>query len=347
MTPSEYVVALDVGGSAIKAAVIDRRASLVRGERRPSQAEAGPGAAVAGVLGFAADLVERASRERGGPPAAVGVALPGVVDSRTGVGVFSANLGWRDVPFAALLTDRLGLPVALCHDVRAGGVAESRLGAGRGCSSFLFMPIGTGIAGAMVIGGQVRPGAHWRGGEIGHVVVRPGGLPCGCGSQGCLETLGSAAAIGRRYAQASGRPQATAEQVARLAASGDALAAQVWDEAVEALADGLAIYQTLLDPELIVIGGGLAEAGEALLRPLRAALGRRLTFQVAPPIVPASLGDEAGCLGAGLLAWDAAGVAGVAAGVAAEPPPVAARTTVPRANGAPGRHAAPSTEVPA
>lgn len=308
MIPSEHVVALDVGGTVIKAAVLDRWGKLVHTVRQPTGAQAGAAAAVAGVLEVASGLVAYTKRCAGGPPAAIGLAVPGVVDQTAGVGVFSANLGWRDVPFTTLLTERLGLPVALCHDVRAGGVAELRLGAGRGHSSFLFMPIGTGIAGALVLAGQVQPGAHWRGGEIGHVKVRSGGARCGCGGVGCLETIGSAAAIGRRYTAASGLPAVTAEKVALLAAEGDPLAGQVWDEAIQALADGLAIYVTLLDPELIVVGGGLAEAGDALLGPLRDALTHRLTFQIAPPVVAASLGDEAGCLGAGLLAWDLVGL---------------------------------------
>ncbi|MGW7368741.1 ROK family protein, partial [Streptomyces sp. NPDC054841] len=195
---------------------------------------------------------------------------------------------------------RLGQP----HDVRAGGLAEGRIGAGRGADRFLFVPLGTGIAGAIGIDGAIEAGAHGCAGEIGHIVVRPGGPECGCGQRGCLETLASASAVSRAWAAASGDPEADAADCAKAVESGDAAAVDVWQGAVDALADGLVTALTLLDPRTLIIGGGLAEAGETLFTPLRAAVEARVTFQKLPAIVPAALGDTAGCLGAGLLAWD-------------------------------------------
>jgi glucokinase len=168
----------------------------------------------------------------------------------------------------------------------------------------LFVAIGTGIAAAHVVAGTGQAGAHGAAGELGHVVVRPGGTPCGCGARGCLEAEASARAIGRRYAELAGAPDATALDVVTRAAEGDPVAAAVWQEAVEALADGLVTAQALYDVSLLVLGGGLAEAGDALLTPLRSEFRKRITFHRVPDIVRAGLGDNAGCQGAALLALD-------------------------------------------
>ncbi len=263
----------------------------------------GPAAVTATILDVAAGLAGRA-RAEGLVPVAAGVVVPGVVDETRGVAVWSSNVGFRDVPLRDLVTDRLGLPAALGHDVRAGGTAEARLGAGRGEPHVLFIAIGTGIAAAHVVGGDAFAGAHGAAGEVGHVIVRPGGRPCGCGLKGCLESVASASAIGRRYAELSGVEGAAAFDVAARAAAGEALAVAVWTEAIEALADGLLTAQALYDAGKVVLGGGLAEAGEALLAPLRVALGARTTFHRVPSVVRAELGDNAGCLGAALLALD-------------------------------------------
>lgn len=289
----------------MKAALVGADGELLHQARRATGRERGPDAVVETILGFAAELRGYGEQRYGEPAAAAGVAVPGIVDSARGIAAYSANLGWRDVPLRRLLGDRLGgVPVALGHDVRTGGLAEGRIGAGHGADRFLFVPLGTGIAGAIGIDGGVEQGAHGFAGEIGHIVVRPGGTPCPCGQRGCLERFASAAAVSQAWAEASGDPEADAADCAKAVESGDPRAAAVWQEAVDALADGLVTALTLLDPRTLIIGGGLAEAGETLFSPLRAAVERRVTFQKLPSIVPAALGDTAGCLGAGLLAWD-------------------------------------------
>ena len=297
------MVAIDVGGTGIKAGLVASDGGLHQQLREPTGADRGPDAVVATVLRIAGQLVETA----GDAARAVGLVVPGVVDEPAGVAVTAANLGFQDLPLAARVGDRVGLPAVLGHDVRAGGVAEARLGAGRSAGHVLFAAIGTGIAAAQIVDGTAVTGGHGAAGELGHVVVRPGGPACGCGGRGCLEAVASAAAIGRRYAALAGRP-ADASAVAAAAAAGDELAATVWRDAIDALADGLVIGQAIVDAEVIVIGGGLAEAGEALLAPLRAAVKQRLTFHRPPRLVRAALGDRAGCIGAGLLGWDRLGV---------------------------------------
>ncbi|MBZ9596584.1 ROK family protein [Streptomyces erythrochromogenes] len=301
----KHVIALDVGGTGMKAALIAEDGTLLHEARRATGRERGPAAVVETIQDFAAELLDTGRERFGRAASAAGVAVPGIVDAENGIAVYAANLGWRDVPLRTLLTGRLGgIPVALGHDVRTGGLAEGRIGAGRGADRFLFVPLGTGIAGAIGIAGRIEAGAHGYAGEIGHIVVRPGGPDCGCGQRGCLETLASAAAVSRAWAAASGDPEADAADCAKAVRSGDARASEVWLAAVGALADGLVTAITLLDPRTLIIGGGLAEAGETLFTPLRKAVEERVTFQRLPHIVPAALGDTAGCLGAGLLAWD-------------------------------------------
>ncbi|WP_217546488.1 ROK family protein [Streptomyces sp. GbtcB6] len=299
-----HVIALDVGGTGMKAALVGPDGKLLHQDRRATGRGRGPDAVVTAVLDFAAELRSYGEQHFGEPASAAGLAVPGIVDERAGIAVYAANLGWRDVPLRALLADRLGIPAALGHDVRTGALAEGRLGAGRGADRFFFVALGTGIAGGFGLDGRVESGAHGFAGEIGHIVVRPQGAPCPCGQRGCLERYASAAAVSEAWAKAGGDPDADAADCAKAVTSGDPNAVRVWGEAVAALADGLVTALTLLDPRVLIIGGGLAEAGDVLFDPLKEAVQSRVTFQKLPAIVPAALGDTAGCLGAGLLAQD-------------------------------------------
>ncbi|RQW84391.1 sugar kinase, partial [Micromonospora globispora] len=196
MTSGEVVVALDVGGTGMKCALVRPDGAVVHAERHATRAEHGPDAVVDTILNIAEALAGKA-RADGLTPVAGGIAVPGVVDEARGVAVWSANLGFRDVPLRDLAAARLGLPTALGHDVRVGGLAEARLGAGRGTGHVLFVAIGTGIAAAHVVDGAAAVGAHGAAGEIGHILVRPDGPRCGCGRPGCLEAVASAAAHAR------------------------------------------------------------------------------------------------------------------------------------------------------
>lgn len=307
------VLGIDVGGTVIKAVAVRGDGRITARARTPTAAHEGSAAVVAKIEAFCADLAGEVAAGKGGPVAALGLALPGVVDEAAGVARFAANIGWRDAPLGDLLSRRLGIAVAVRNDVRAAGFAEARLGAARGTRDFLLLQCGTGIAGALVLDGHPYAGAHGLGGELGHVIVVPGGASCGCGGHGCLETVASAAAVAGRYRvrhagiHGGGDVVADAAGVVRQAAAGEPCARQVWDEAIRALATVLAWYQTTLDAELVVLGGGLAQAGTALTEPLHRELAARLTFQRLPRLATSDLGDEAGCLGAALAAWSAAG----------------------------------------
>ncbi|WP_237749431.1 ROK family protein [Streptomyces sp. SS] len=302
----ECVIALDVGGTGMKGALLDRDLNTLHALRAATPRRSGPEAVVGEIVTVLRDL-DASAVARGLTVRNAGVVVPGIVDEEARTAVHSVNLGWRDLPLAAVLERATGLPVALGHDVRAGGAAECRLGAARGARDAWFVPIGTGVSAAVFSDGRaVRAGGY--AGELGHVVVEPGGDPCACGGRGCLETVASAASVGAAYAARSGREVDGAAEVAAMLVQGDPDARAVWDRAVEALAAALATAATLLAPEVVVVGGGLAESGSLLLDPLRAALARRLSFQRRPDLVRAALGDRAGCLGAGLAAWESADV---------------------------------------
>ncbi|MBT1003916.1 ROK family protein [Paenarthrobacter sp. DKR-5] len=289
-------VALDVGGTAMKGVVLSG-STVVGYHRWPTPRQEGPDAVVKAVISAVDDLLTKAPDAR-----AVGLVVPGLVDDKAGTAIYSENIGWHDVPFVKLVTEHTGLPVGFGHDVRAGGLAERTFGAARGQDDVLFMPIGTGISGAMFVEGHAI--ANKYAGEIGHLDVGSGEL-CACGAIGCLETVATGPSIARRYNRLTGSSIEGAKPVAERMAAGDPAAARVWHEAAENIARALAAYVSLLAPQLIVIGGGLSSAGDTLLKPVEAELRRMLVWQQVPQLVTAALGDNAACLGAGIMATQA------------------------------------------
>ncbi|HEX7186923.1 MAG TPA: ROK family protein [Actinomycetes bacterium] len=300
---SDVVAAVDVGGTRIKAALVTRAFDTLVAVTTPTPKDIT--ADIGGVVHATVTdmLTTAASDDRPARLVGCGVVVPGLVDEMRGVGVFSVNLGWRDLPGRDPVASLLGVPTVVGHDVRAGLLAETRLGAARGARHALFLPVGTGIASALLLDGAVVT-ADGRAGELGHLVIDPAGPACGCGATGCLEVIASAAAIEREYAARTGRIVA-AEEVAERASAGDPDATAVWARAVAALAQAIVATVTITGVDLVLIGGGLAESGAALLDPLRADVASRLTFQRPPRLAQAALGNLAGCLGAACLAWDA------------------------------------------
>ena len=308
---TDCVIALDVGGTAMKGALVDRDLRVLAELRRPTPRGEGTAVLVDAMVTVLGELTALAANfgGEGMRVCGTGVAVPGIVDEQTGLAVDSENLGWRDLPLAEILTARTGTRVAIGHDVRSGARAEIAIGAAQGARDMLFMPIGTGISCAAVCDGHLISAAGYAG-ELGHLCVEPDGARCPCGARGCLETVASAASIAARFAARSGRSAGGAAEVVEWLDKGDPDARAVWDEAIAALATVLSIAVTLFAPELIVVGGGLAESGDRLLVPLGEALSAHLTFQRRPRLVRAALGDGAGCLGAALLAWAQAGETG-------------------------------------
>jgi glucokinase len=301
------VVAVDVGGTSMKAGALGP-AGVYELRRVPTGRERGPTAVLATLHDVVAELLERAEAE-GLEPAAVGVAVPGVVDG-AGVGRYSVTLGWRDLPVREQLEARLGRRVLVEHDVRAGAVAESSFGAAAGGGTCLFLPIGTGVAAAIVRDGIVAPGDAFQAGELGQVLVAAPqfGADGAAGRQDGLVTLevtSSARGIGERYARATGRAvdAASARAVVAAMKTGDATASAVWAEAMDRLGGVLAATIAALDPGIVVVGGGLSRAGAELVDTLVPAIGAYLPWRAVPPVVVARFADDAGFVGCAIRAW--------------------------------------------
>ncbi len=299
----DVVAAVDIGGTRIKAALVDRELTALIHTTEPTPRDISQD--IAGAVSASIDRLVAHVEGDGGQVrlVACGVVVPGLVDESTGTGRLSVNLGWRDLPIRDAVESVTRLPTEVGHDVRAGLVAEARIGGARGARNVLFIPVGTGIAGALMLDGRVVRADGWAG-ELGHLVVDAAGPPCPCGGNGCLEGISSAAAVEREYAALSGR-FVDAETVARLAGAGEPAAVAVWSRAVGALAQAIVATVTITGVELVLVGGGLAQSGETLLGPLRSEISERLTLQRPPDVARAALGDRAGCLGAACLAWDA------------------------------------------
>jgi glucokinase len=296
----QVVLAVDLGGSSMKGAIVSEHGVTVATETRLT-----PESDIVETLVGLLHSLEAVASAQGLRVIAAGVVTPGIVNEQSGVVQYASNLGWRDMPLLDLLKARLDMPVAIGHDVRAAGLAEQLLGAARGAEDFVLIPIGTGVAAALIASSDTLTGATGAAGEFGHIPVVPGGELCLCGQRGCLEVYVSGAGLARRYLARSGTALSSQQIVARLGS--DTIADDVWQEAVQVLGQGLAIMTLLLDPRVIVIGGGFAQAGEALFGPVRAALSAGLAWRDAPPVVMAHLGSDAGRIGASILALRAAG----------------------------------------
>jgi glucokinase len=279
---------LDLGGTNIKLVVLEGE-QVVERRSEPTRSDEGVEAVLARLAAFARSA---------GSVDSVGVALPGLFDG-DGRGVLLPNLhgDWVGQPIAAPLAGSIGRPVRLINDGHAFALAEARLGAARGADDVICIVCGTGIGGGLVIGGRLHLGVEDRAGEVGHHTVVADGPPCNCGNRGCLETLAGSRAI----AEAAGTPSFdTAVEAAR---SGEERAVKALREAASFIGIAIANLTIFFTPQRVVIGGGVAVAGELLFQPLRAEVERR-AGRVAPlgaiEIVPAALGADAGAVGAAL-----------------------------------------------
>jgi len=312
------VVAIDLGGSSMKGALVAADGTALARIDAPTPAAAGGRAVLAAALDLARRLAGAAD-----PGSVVGAAAIAPGQVHEGVVLFAANVGFRDVPLAAELSAALGVPAAVQHDAAGAALAEAAHGS-RGADC-LFVALGTGIGSGHVRGGAVATGSTGGAGELGHIPVYPDGEPCACGQLGCLEVYASAAGVARRYAVARRAAAANADAdaatdrdagadavVARL--DTDPVARAVWAKAIEALALALATTTLLVDPGVIVLGGGLAGAGDALLKPLSGRLAARLAWRQPPPLELSTLGMDAGWRGASLLAWSVASAVGAPVG---------------------------------
>ncbi len=299
------VLALDIGGTKLAAGVVDGSGGVHSFLVTPTEAERGPDE----VLPRLFELGRRAVEDSGLEVGAVGIGCGGPLDAGRGLLLSPPHLpGWHDVPVTALAERAFGRPALLENDATAAAAAEHRYGAGIGVRTMIYLTLSTGVGGGIVVDGRLYRGAVGNGGELGHVTVDWHGRSCrGCGRRGCLEAYVSGTSIAERSREA-GLPYATAEEVAAAARAGDPPAVAVWDETVEALACGLTSIVNLFEPELVVVGGGVARAGEQLLGPARAWVREHAMGPAAGAagIVQAALGDRVGVVGAAAIVYDRA-----------------------------------------
>lgn len=310
-----HLIGVDFGGTNLRAALVH----LAKGEiscshRAPTPALEGPQAVIQRIAGLVEDVIAESGLGRAGIRA-VGIGCPAAIDMSRGVLMNAPNIpgDWPSIPFKTILEDRLGLPVFPINDVRAITLGELTFGAGRGVDTLACFALGTGIGGGIVINGKLHMGLSGSAGELGHLVIEADGLPCNCGGRGCLETVASASAITAQaaYAVLYRRPTRIAEivkgdvnkitpvVVLEAAQLGDAVALEIFEKAGRYIGLAVANILVTISPRRILIGGGLAAAGEILMEPIRrTVLAQSHMVPVDQvEIVPASLGENAGILG--------------------------------------------------
>ncbi|MDP9861534.1 MULTISPECIES: ROK family protein [Streptosporangium] len=300
------VVGVDIGGTKTAAGLVDRSGALLAVRTLPTPAARGPAA----VVDTAVDLV-RELAAGAGDVAAVGIGSAGVVDPRRGVIVSATDAitGWAGTDLRGEVSRRLGLPVAVDNDVHAHALGEQWRGAAAGHADVLLVAAGTGIGASVVIGGRVLRGAHSVAGHAGHVpAAAAAGLPCPCGGRGHVEAVASGPALLADYRGRAGAGAAHLADVARLAADGDRVAAAVLTRGAAALGSTIGGLMNVIDPEIVVVGGGVAACGALWWRALREGIrAEALPSLREVPVVPAALGGDAALLGAARMALEAAG----------------------------------------
>lgn len=298
--PPRRYLGLDLGGTNIKSVVLEAepgadRYHVVESDATPTRAEEGPDAVIDRVV-----TVGRTMAQRHGPVVAAGAGVPGLFDPGAGTMQLVPNLpgNWYGLPVRDRLADGLDTPVTVVNDARAGTLAEARMGAGRGSHTLICVMLGTGVGGGIAIRGRLHHGAWGAAGEIGHQIVQPDGRRCNCGNHGCLETVAQAAAIARLG------DRATADAVFTGVRAGDPRCREAVDTVAAYLGIALANCVTMFGADRIVVGGGVATAGELLLDPVRRVVRERITLVPAGEVqvVPTALGENAGAIGAALAA---------------------------------------------
>jgi glucokinase len=314
--PARRTIGVDIGGTKLFAGAVGTELEVRHRTQRTLA-----GLDQSALLDIAVDAVDELRRAAGDEPLAVGFGVASLIDRRTGRAVMSVNLPLADVPFAAVMEERLGVPVFVDNDANAATLAEHRAGAAMGTQEAVMLTVGTGIGGGLVLGGELYRGAYGLGAELGHTVIDLDGPPCqgNCPNRGCLESLASGTALAReattmareRPHSALGRVLAAGRQLAgplvtELAHDGDEAAIEVIGLIGRRLGVAIAGFVNVFNPQVVVVGGGVIGAGELLLGPVRAEVASRAL----PPtrdtvrIRAAAFGVEAGMMGAALLALD-------------------------------------------
>ena len=310
-------IGIDVGGTNVKIALVDDKGKIIYSNSVPTYAQMGYEYTVNNIKQAIKDLM-RETNTKTTDIQGIGFDFPGQVDYKTGVVKLAPNIpGWVNVPIAKMIEDEFHIPTRIDNDVRCAALGELKFGAGKGCENFVCITVGTGIGSGLVINGQLVRGAANAAGEIGHIKLQMHNGPiCGCGDTGCLEAFASGpsiVAMAQEYLKggkstkfremAGGDGEITPYIVAKAAEAGDPVAKRIFEIIGGYIGIGLVSVINLLNPEKVIIGGGVAEAGDLLLEPIRKTIKERAMVIAgnSVEIVPAQLGNSAGVIGASML----------------------------------------------
>ena len=307
-----HAVGLDIGGTKIAGGVVTGGGRVLDRTRVPTPPD-DEAATLAALFAVVDDLLSRHPGVE-----AIGLGAAGLVERPGGIARWAPHNTYRRMELRRLLHERTGLPTSVDNDANAAAWAEARFGAGAAAGDLVLVTVGTGIGGGLVLDGGIYHGEHGFAGELGHLIVDPDGDRCACGNQGCLEAMASGSTLGRlgreaaagdpagRLATLAGGPGlVTGEVVFAAASEGDKVAVALFERVGHWLGVGIASLVTIFDPDLVVVGGGVAATGELLLAPARASFERYVharDHRDLPPVVPARLGADAGLVGAATLA---------------------------------------------
>jgi len=321
-TMAAWCIGIDLGGTFIKFGLLSEDRRLRGVFQLPTRRDGGADGIVAQIVSGVKQLMTCQELPEQDEVVAVGIGAPGPLKITEGTILAMPNIpGMENVPLRDRLSSQLNLPVVLENDANAGAYGEYLCGAGQGASDLVMLTLGTGVGSGIIVDGSILHGSHEIGGELGHMIIEPGGEPCGCGQRGCLERYCSATYLAERAVRMirqEGRGgrledvlrrkgQIDAKDINEARKAGDELAEQLWDSEAYYLALACVNICRIFDPEKIVLAGGLTRAGEDLLRPLREHFAR-LHWTLTEPrteIALASLGDNAGIIGAAGIGWRA------------------------------------------
>ena len=307
-------IGIDVGGTNVKLALVSPEGKIIYSNSIPTHAEMGYEYTVNNIKEAIRDLLKETDSKPENIQG-IGFGFPGQVDYKSGIVRLAPNIpGWVDVPIAKMIEEEFHIPTRVDNDVRTATLGELNYGAGVGCENLVCITVGTGIGSGIVLNGKLVRGANNAAGELGHIKLNMQGGPlCGCGDRGCLEAYASGPSIvamaeeyirggkSTKYRELA-NPDITPYIVAVAAKEGDPVARQIFRIMGEYIGMGLTSVVNLLNPEKIIIGGGVAESGDILLEPIRETIAKRaMTIQRQVEIVPAQLGNTAGVIGASLL----------------------------------------------
>ncbi len=312
----EYNIGIDIGGTNVKIAIVDTKGKIAFSESASTRAEMGYEFTIKNIINLIKDSITKSEvsiEQVGG----IGVGCPGQIDSENGIVKILTNIpGWINVPLAKILINEFGLPTKIDNDVRVATLGEYKFGAGKGYQNLVCITVGTGIGSGIILNGQLIRGAGMAAGELGHIIVQEhNGEICGCGNTGCVEAVASGPAIVKqaelylmtgkstKFKELAAGSAITPEIVAEAALLGDGVARAIFQRTGYWIGIALSSVVNLLNPEVIIVGGGVAQAGHLLLDPIRETINKRALklSAAAVRIIPAELGNRAGVVGASLL----------------------------------------------